>query len=1007
MPPKVVASKKSQPPSVAVGVIQAKCSDNQSIVDQLYSIKLRIMKHTPNSQYYFTIQKAMESTKQHTIPIRTYADFIALKYVGPTIAQQITFPAAAAAAGNDTTTTTTTASSSTTTTTATVTKTKKSTKAKTKEIATTTGVAAPKRTRNEPESMLPVLHDPTMDCDETTSTTPIATTTTTIAATVIPPQQQQQQSLPKRSKKSATTKTTSSTTDKGKKQLAYEQAVLASQNWREMVQQQYERSQSTLTTVPRLQWRVVLLIDIREQWCEYIQAKCTMSGIPCESRQLPIGDMLWIAQGFVKMEPNAQPQQLVVVEFVIGTILERKTPEDLKSSIFGTRYMEQRLRLQHCGIPQIIYLMEGDIHRELYACPVSTIQTAIWETRLFMNFHVVHTNHADDTVLTLKRYHRRILQRTFPRAFQSHNHRTISTNTEALPTFHEAHSSRRRRSSISSNTNANADPQQQQQANRRRLRQRRQSLSELTFDMEPTVPFHMERFISYQELCCKIQYDRESGRQSVHHIYTAMLKQVSTIYNSIKCQTITDQYPTIHDVCAAYYESICTNHQNRIPQRNTDNNNNNNSSSKYPSAQYMVTNLSLVKDDTMNKENDDGLPKKSNTTTTTRRMVGTKQKTLGHRSSNELYIAYTGGDAYLNECVQGNPTQFDRPVVTTRTTSVTHHNGPPQQPLSCATVATSSSSLFQVPPALPASSTVATTAMIRNVVDQDQVAVVHQNNSSRISPQATAPDGNTTTQRTSDLSVTTSLIWNNEYDDHQSHHDNTHVQPTPPHYDTTGIRPSTFQNNVSSKNPEIILLNDSDDDDDDFCSSSNSGGGTNSKSCPNIDHNNRMNVVMNENHHPNHSYYDTVAICNEQTTKITLPKSYSSKRFDSDTDDSDDDMMLTKRQSLSPIDKTITTEPPLRTIIHHRPTTSTTTGDIGDHQNILYHDDDDDSNSNDESDDDSVLELFATTTTLRFPNRRPTSSFTTTTTIDSGTTTSDQPAPAQQYPPEIIVLDDE
>jgi ERCC4-type nuclease len=80
--------------------------------------------------------------------------------------------------------------------------------------------------------------------------------------------------------------------------------------------------------------------------------------------------------------------------------------------------------------------MEGDVNKDLYACPMETIQTAIWETRLSMNFSVLHTAHAEDTVQTLKRIHRRILQRAFPRTFQNQLYHTIGSSTgtaEALP----------------------------------------------------------------------------------------------------------------------------------------------------------------------------------------------------------------------------------------------------------------------------------------------------------------------------------------------------------------------------------------------------------------------------------------------------------------------------------------------------------------------------------------------------------------------------------------------
>ena len=70
------------------------------------------------------------------------------------------------------------------------------------------------------------------------------------------------------------------------KEKAYQTAVAQAQNLL-----------SDNNSSNHLQWRVVLLIDAREQQSAHVQAKCQMSGIPCEERHLPIGDMAWMAQG--------------------------------------------------------------------------------------------------------------------------------------------------------------------------------------------------------------------------------------------------------------------------------------------------------------------------------------------------------------------------------------------------------------------------------------------------------------------------------------------------------------------------------------------------------------------------------------------------------------------------------------------------------------------------------------------------------------------------------------
>jgi ERCC4-type nuclease len=318
----------------------------------------------------------------------------------------------------------------------------------------------------------------------------------------------------------------SSSTDK---EAAYEKAVYAAEHWKQLTSNAHDERR-------HLTWRVVLLIDSRERKSEHVQAKCQMSGIPCEERTLPIGDMAWIAQGLV--DPDNSTATLstsslakkVVVELMLGTIIERKTPDDLKGSIFGTRYVEQRLRLRNCGLPQLIYLIEGDMNKPLFSCSFDTMHTAVWETRLHLGFAILNTAHMADTVTTLKRMHRRILQRTFPRAFSRHS--------QALPIYSESSMSleERRRS---------------KEDDDRRRRRRRQSLAEMTFDMDPTPPLDMKRFMTYQELKAKVELDRQAGTRTVGNIHLAMLKQVPSL-DIKKCHAVAHHYPTIRPLLQAF-----------------------------------------------------------------------------------------------------------------------------------------------------------------------------------------------------------------------------------------------------------------------------------------------------------------------------------------------------------------------------------------------------------------------------------------------------------------------
>jgi hypothetical protein len=141
--------------------------------------------------------------------------------------------------------------------------------------------------------------------------------------------------------------------------------------------------------------------------------QCQMSGIPCEERMLPIGDMAWIGC----VDPQSKT---IVCELMLG-IIERKTTSDLKSSLFGTRHWEQRLRLQYSGIPQVLFLIEGDLSKEL-------LQLSGGDSAHCRNgnaFALGISNCADRTYGwdggCFERMHRRVLQRSFPHAFGQAN----------------------------------------------------------------------------------------------------------------------------------------------------------------------------------------------------------------------------------------------------------------------------------------------------------------------------------------------------------------------------------------------------------------------------------------------------------------------------------------------------------------------------------------------------------------------------------------------------------
>lgn len=267
-------------------------------------------------------------------------------------------------------------------------------------------------------------------------------------------------------------------------------------------------SDSKSLSLPKDNWKVVLLVDGREHHSKRVIAKLQMSGIPSEERHLPIGDMAWVAKSGA-------------TEVMLGTIVERKEVHDLASSLFGTRYKEQRLRLQNCGLPQVFLLVEGNT-KDVSNCPHDTLQMAMMETRIELGFQVVQTRHLEDTIRFLKSVHRRILQRAFPSAFGE----TVATS---LPTFSSPNTHRKRR--------------KRRRSIKKRSKNDRRSFEEMVFDNPPEPALGTSRFISYQELKCKVEKDREEGTKTIKAIFCGMLKQIPKVSNAT-VQTLSQAYPT-------------------------------------------------------------------------------------------------------------------------------------------------------------------------------------------------------------------------------------------------------------------------------------------------------------------------------------------------------------------------------------------------------------------------------------------------------------------------------
>eukprot|EP00756_Hemistasia_phaeocysticola_P001068 Hpha_TRINITY_DN10777_c0_g1::TRINITY_DN10777_c0_g1_i1::g.43794::m.43794/K08991/MUS81; crossover junction endonuclease MUS81 len=171
---------------------------------------------------------------------------------------------------------------------------------------------------------------------------------------------------------------------------------------------------------PRLDWRtfvdatrpplpagesplkVTLLVDHRERlrrshtaFLKHLRGK----SVACESRQLPLGDFVWIATS-----PDAPGR-----EVVLDLIIERKRASDLASAIITGRYQSQKRRLREGKLGRRVYLLEGSCEDQR-VLPAAALQTALFTTALYDGIAVEVTTGLDATCNLLNRL-TKILQR--------------------------------------------------------------------------------------------------------------------------------------------------------------------------------------------------------------------------------------------------------------------------------------------------------------------------------------------------------------------------------------------------------------------------------------------------------------------------------------------------------------------------------------------------------------------------------------------------------------------
>ena len=145
---------------------------------------------------------------------------------------------------------------------------------------------------------------------------------------------------------------------------------------------------------------VVCLVDQRERVRgnrEIFTERLGAHGVRCETRQLELGDFLWVVRGRRQAGGGGAAAEEGGEEVVLDSIVERKTAADLAKSITGGRYTEQKRRMQQAAVRGLVYVLEGAT-TEQNILPPKALETALFTTALFDGFRVEHTKSLEHTV---------------------------------------------------------------------------------------------------------------------------------------------------------------------------------------------------------------------------------------------------------------------------------------------------------------------------------------------------------------------------------------------------------------------------------------------------------------------------------------------------------------------------------------------------------------------------------------------------------------------------------
>lgn len=148
-------------------------------------------------------------------------------------------------------------------------------------------------------------------------------------------------------------------------------------------------------------YEVTLLIDNREKKMKtnhtYFFDELKFTNIPVMLRNLPLADFAWTV--------DITTVNDVGYSYLLDYVVERKTVDDLVSSIKDGRYKDQKKRLKNSDITHVYYLIEGNLDKEK---GFPGLTPAIAAIRLVNNFTMMRTDNARASVDFLIKVHSRM-----------------------------------------------------------------------------------------------------------------------------------------------------------------------------------------------------------------------------------------------------------------------------------------------------------------------------------------------------------------------------------------------------------------------------------------------------------------------------------------------------------------------------------------------------------------------------------------------------------------------